>query len=565
MNYIFARQEIENLFELNESWRRVEYAHGMTQMQFADADRIFIILEYPWEHANYTDFFGFKILRFLRLNLKIKAPVILLSFLDKRWFLSNAKHPEFKVLNTPGHYFFQLPVDWSELEKTAFSEISDNTLHDINGAFFTLEGIIDEEFHNLKNRVFKNSDDYQTKAALFESVFAEVKNSFNRFEDYLDMHDHPIMQDILAKLKHDLEEKIIVQEDMDANAVIIDNYIGDIKRLLPPDEKHPEDIAIETTPAWKILFVDDDKSIALRVQELFADKNITCSIASNAQDVFDILRSDEENNITVLICDYRLLNADESWQEMQGYSIIEKVFLEFENELAFFSLTSFNKRTLIRVQNLHNVKVHSASKDDVIGKSKTVTGFNLFADKVLEEGNKVFNLKRSQPRASSWVKGYTKKFDRPLRDYYRKHRLANDLAAADQKMAEEAEAFFAAIVKHKHQGLNPEQINILPIQEGIGKDKKQLLTESEKLEKFRIKLIGRRIAIALHQLLEMDKGQIYSSMKSGRFRKQSPRENDNTINQFFSTFMALSLEKDIPDNLLPEEKKWLAQMKEKYG
>ncbi len=565
MNYIFARQDIDNVLGNNENWCRLEFSLELISEDFNSAERVFIFLEYPLENISYADFFGFRILRFLRLNLNIKAPVILLSFLDKQWFLQERTKPDFQILNTPGHYFFQLPVDWSVLLQKSFKRLNENTLHDINNTFYSLEGFIDEEFHNLKNKVFKSIKDFKHKTALFNAVFFEVLEAFERLEICLDLKGNKSLEDILANLKKDLEKKIIQQEDYDANAVVIDNYIGEIKRLLPPDIKRPDDLVIEERPAWEVLFVDDDIPIALRVQELFFEKKIKCNIAHNAEDAFKILKADKDNNIVVLICDYRLLNADESWQDVQGYNILESVFLDFNNDLAFFSLTSFNKRTLIRMQNMHNMKVHSASKDDVIGKSNTVTGFNLFADKILEEGNKVFDLKRSQPKASSWIKGYSKKFDRPLKAYYRMHRLSNDLVYADQKIAEDAELFFTAIAKHKHQGSNPEQVNVLPIQEGIGVDKKQLLPESEKLEKFRIKLIGRRIAIALHQLLEMDKGQIYSAMKSGRFRKQPPREGDNTINQFFSTFMALSLEKDIPASLLPEEKNWLTQMKERYG
>ena len=565
MNCIFAHQEVDNILQKNVSWKIMKFSQELTLEQFAEIGRIFIILEHPSEYTNYSDFFGFKILRFLRLDLKIKKPVILLSFMDKEWLISNKKYPEFKILNTPGHYFFQLPADLLQLGQRHFSGLDDNTLHDINSAFFILDGVIDEEFHNLKNRVFKNINDYKTKSDLFNAVLTEVKNSFARLENYLDIRDDSAIGNVLVNLKNDLEETILIQEDFDANAIVIDNYIGDIKRLLPPDEKRPEDLITKLSPAWKVLFIDDDVSIAVRVQELFREKNIQCLITHNAEGVFEILSADKENNITVLICDYRLLNTDKSWQKIQGYSIIERVFLNFDNNLAFFSLTSFNKRTLIRIQNLHNVKVHTASKDDVIGKSKTVTGFNLFADKIIEEGNKIFDLKRSQPKATSWGKGYSKKFDQPLKHYYRKHRLSNDLASADQKIAEEAEAFFKAIVEHKHKGLHPQDLTLLTIQEGIGVDKKLFSTKTEKLEKFRVKLTGRRIAIALHQLLEMDKGQIYSAMKSGRFRKQNPTENDNTINQYFSTFMALSLEKDIPKNLLPEEKNWLDQMKEKYG
>ena len=49
-------------------------------------------------------------------------------------------------------------------------------------------------------------------------------------------------------------------------------------------------------------------------------------------------------------------------------------------------------------------------------------------------------------------------------------------------------------------------------------------------------------------------------MKRKRFTPKPPIENDNTVNQYFSTYMALKLDKDIPKNLLPEEWEWLKNL-----
>lgn len=519
---------------------------------------IFILAEIFDSHEP-SDFYGFEILKEIRLIHKSTAPIIILSFLSKDYFLKKNTQPIFNILKTPGHYFERLPVDLTKITNKNYASIDDDTLHDINTHFFFNEGIIDEAFHNLKNKLIFNLTS-SSKEQIFAKIKLAIEHTFSQFLKGLDIPEDRQLDEILKKLLHEIEKEVLINEKIDKNLSIIENYVGEVKRLLPPTKKEEKDILFFDKISWKILFVDDDVEVALRFQKLFEKNNITCLIAHNANDAFNTLKQDKNNDITVLICDYRLLKEDNTWQRIQGYNILKEVFLNFDNEVALFSLTSFNKRTLLKIQKFHKMQVWSYAKDDILGNDQSKIGFNFFIEKVIQEGNRVFEFKRSQPKATSWVKGYDKKFDRPLKDYYRIHRLSKDYETATDFLRKTATEIFNTIKNAKHGNVQGIILEIPTIQENIGKDKKKIQTEAEKLERFRDKLLGRKIAIALHNKLEMSKGQIFNIMKRNHFTLKEPQESDNAINQYFTTYMALSLEKDITKNLLPEERNWLENL-----
>ena len=298
--------------------------------------------------------------------------------------------------------------------------------------------------------------------------------------------------------------------------------------------------------------------ISKKVQDNFQIRGIDCVLADNAEDAYQILQKDKLNEITALICDYRLLKKNGDWQDAQGYHILEKVFTNFPNLLSFFALTSFNRKALLKIQQQHQMQVWSYTKDDVMSSEG---GFNIFAEKVTEEAQKTFEAVTNIPKSKVWTKGYDKKFDQPFVYYYRLHRLSDDFRNANDNIGKEAQAFVIEMAQLKYNSKYevklPHPIEIYTFQEGIGKDK-QMTTVKEKLEKFRFKLMGRRIAIALYHLLELHKSQVYWAMKTGFFGRAE--DNNNTVNQFFTTYLGLSLEKDVPGRLLPEERNWLKKL-----
>lgn len=512
--------------------------------KLTDCKYIYVSLDISWGNA-------FSIIKYFRIEKHLTCPILIFSFRPLNWFLDNPERPEYNLLKTPGHYFFQLPVDFEEIAQQNFQGIDRDTLDDIIDHFFNLEGSIDEEFHDLKNRVLFYSNEFpENPEELLVFLKKEIKYSFQRIENALQLEESTLLHNIIYQLLEEVEYQVIEEKKYDGINLLISNYSGSVKGLLPKSEEttvlnHNKDYP------WSLIFVDDDQKIGELVQKKFKERNVECEICTTAEETYELLEKGKpEKPFTILICDYRMLNDDKTWQPVQGYNIIKEVYLSQKYFLSYFSLTSFSKRTLLRVQKRHQMKVWSYSKDDVLSSEG---GFNIFTEKIIEEGEKVYNLICGQPKNKTWDKGYDTKFDRPFKDYYRLLRLQPDFEIQKKEVGQKAFVFFREILNKYRDKLYESNIEVYQFQASIGKSKKEQNNEALILKKFKIKLIGRRIAIALFDYLSLSKGEIYNAMKSGRIRK----EESNTINQFFSTYLALSLEKDIPNNLLPEEREWL--------
>lgn len=516
---------------------------------------VFILLELTWGVYKPTDFHGLTLLKQLRLEKRLTCPIVLFSFFSKKYLL-NYSGKEFQILKTPGHYFYQLPIDFNSILYANYEGIDELLLTDINDHVFDLAGIIEEIFHQLKNQVLsiindKTDEIFSVLRTTINKAFLEVRL---RIPELLVTELQQINEDLLAQIEQD----IINQKPLSTILSLLTTKVEVIKQLLPIKEQIIEFSESTKTNNWQVLFVEDNSIIAQQIQDSFQQMGITCHLARTAKATYTILAKDTLNEITALICDYRLLSFNGDWQTEQGYHILKTIFTSYPNFLAFFALTSFNRKALLKVSEQYNMKMTSFSKEDVM---RTNADFFAFAKTVTTEAEAIFNVVTSIPKSKVWKDGYPKKFDQPYSYYYRLHRLAEDFYEANIKVEKNAEQFVNEVTKLRTDSNYimqlPYAVGVNTFQESIGKDKQENST-ADKLQKFRFKLMGRRIAIALYNRKELKKNQIYNVLKDGFLGR--PTETNNTINQFFTTYLGLSLEKDIPNRLLPEERYWLEHL-----
>ena len=144
---------------------------------------------------------------------------------------------------------------------------------------------------------------------------------------------------------------------------------------------------------------------------------------------------------------------------------------------------------------------------------QTEETFAVFADKVATEAQAIFDVVVNIPKSKVWKNGYPKKFDQPYSYYYRLHRLAEDFSNADSKIGKDATQVVKEVTKLRTDATYamhlPYTLGANTFQESIGRDKQEN-SIAEKLQKFRFKLMGRRIAIALYNRKELKKNQIYN-------------------------------------------------------
>jgi FOG: CheY-like receiver len=539
----------------------LDYMHftSIVWEKVMEAELVIIVSEPSNTLTSPTAFFGFEILKSLRIKHEILAPVLLLSAFSKSYFLQS-KNKDFKILITPGHYLASIPYQLDKLCKKEYDRLDASTLHDITRNIFAFEGAIQEELHRLKNSIYTLEDNKTHRVESLSAVETLVSTHLTNIEHILDLSYNTnfttLKQDILTEIKTQFAQHNTVK----GLIKVIQSNEEKLKAYLPNSDKNDDGpkTAIET---WEALYVEDTPKIAKDVQLKLQDRGVLCHTVKNAEQAFEVLNKDHTNKITVLICDYRLvekMDGFEVWQTKQGYNILEDAYKNLNNFVALFLLTFFDKGTLLKIQRTHKMKVWSYAKDDILHSN---IEFDAFAKRVIDEGTKYHDLVCSQPTSKVWTKGY-KNFNRPYKEYYRMHRLAEDFETAELEISQKSETFFDYIKALKYGNSAEQNIPAYGFRDGIGNEKNVSLSKEEEVERFRIKLIGRRIAIALHDTLSLKRSQIFFAMTHRQFEK-SPKTNDNQVNQFFTTFLALSLNKDIPKRLLPEERSWLKTISDK--
>lgn len=515
-----------------------------------NVNNLLILAELDWNNQHKSEFYGFKIVRDLRLQNRMLCPISICSFMSKKYFLHNShKNILFNLFKAPAHNYIPLPYNFDLIHTLSSPSLSVEMLDDIIEHLCDTEGIYNENLHRLENglRFLDNENDPRTKIVELVNVF------FDRIVHLF------VDEDALIKTRYrwleTLEERVFSENHFQLAGRIVRALGNDLRvTLMPPVTSSI--VIPEKKPLWKVLLIEDKLNIRKNIVDAFAKRNIVCESVCSATEAFELLKSDEKTNrITVVIADYRLEDENEVWHLLQGYSILKEIYLNKPNLVSFFALTAANRRALLRIQKDYQMRVFVYSKDDVLTSDG---GFNIFAQKIREEGNKTFEAIHNKPTCSSWLNGHTK-FRNPLKDYYRSHRLSLDYEHAEDYISREAENYTENIRHAIGYGTEPASHHF-DFQAGLPDHPEN----TKALEKFRFKLIGRRIALALHIAEGLDRKGIFYALKKDpivgkviNLNSDETKKLNNQINQLINTHLALSLETDIPDNLLPEERYWL--------
>lgn len=523
----------------------------LLQKQIGEVKLLIVLAELVWD-TDYTSFSGFSYIEELRIN-GATFPVIICSFMPEKWFLESDIKRSFDIIRTPGHYFRQLPVSLKQLFNENLPSIDKATLKDINQHIFSLRGYIEEVFHKTKNIIHQQSID---PIALSDSLV----NAFNRTGPIINYRKKIEFDMLKEKLFSSLfggQQNINVSETRNLTNLTIARLKSLVDKMEPPLLKD-DDLQYN----WQVLYLEDDSALGDQMKNKFKNKGIDCITANSPKEAYRILATDEDDKIAVLLTDYRLLDENDYWYEDQGYHVIKKVNQDFPNRyLSFFALSSFHEASLLHIQQEYNIRVWSYQKSDVINKDSE-SGFNIFARKVIEEAEQKIQHICDKQTTRVWKDGDKHKFDKSFSYYYQQHRIALDFQQANRRIGFEAgqQVLYFMSFEANYKGVERPKIEHYSYQKGIGKNKGSDTKLDDKIEQFRTKLIGRRVAIALKVLFDFTAGEIYSKMKS---YSKGRAEEGNKANQFLTLYLGISLKKDIPSALFPEEMIWLDKLKTK--
>ncbi|MEO0775878.1 MAG: hypothetical protein AAF146_04920 [Bacteroidota bacterium] len=443
------------------------------------------------------------------------------------------------------------PRDWPELQA---GKMSEEAFWDVSETLLSGQSIIREMLHDLKNKATLPVDTPSESApVILEKV---VRNFFQKLSIQF-----PVEKAVLHSLEQELLEALKERNQGQKNNStfsIIERFTPRFLALIPEDQPDERPAIPLKRTRWKVLFVDDEAAVRDFFAEGFRRNRIDFEVVSTPTDAMEVLERDiSKNRINVLVTDIRFKDELDAWDTWQGYDFLAHVHTRCPNYLAKFAVTA-SRRQLRRLKNTHHFPLRAYYKDDV---QNSEGAMNIFCEELRSEGDRVYFHSHNRPRLSSWRKGNSKRFARPLSHYYRAHLFDVDYYEAEQRINGLAKEYVDRILTG--QALpRPIEFN--------GTLRSDLPEHPEGLEKFRFRtLLGRRIALALF-LKDKSEEEIFYAMQSGA----RVTEISASKKLLFNTSLALSLLKDLPNpqdvgkgfflrsNLLEEEIGWLVR---EYG
>ncbi len=527
--------------------------------QQADFDQLTWPLEYAaiyvqeqidwWEDLGPSA--GFALVKELR-EREYRQTIKVVSFNPREHF--DAKHdPLYKILRAPCHELlssYDIADDFAQVKNAKFA-LSDQGLLDIKYYFYHPIGRVEEVFHNLKNLMYTSSvEEIQEQAAFnFEEILLEL----------------PEFTTELEKLFADFPKQ--VEGQLAQDLLLVEQTKIEVLRIIGATEG--ESIEEGERPPWLVLFVDDEAAIRAEMKRKFTQANMLCLTAANAEEAFEILQRDYRqelrhpengrplaaNSITVLLTDLRFYkDQSHNWQTYQGYDIINHVWEKCPNFLSFFLVTSKKGAILKSVRERRKMNITAFSKSQIL---QTETDFNSFLAKVREEGDGIYEAIHRRPVKGYWNTVWKNKVLYPYHDFYRYHRMSRAYLEKERWINESALHFVEAAMLVKDKRVSTiNDIRNLPFKPQFMTEMKESPHESEKaMEKFYVKLIGRRITLGLYA-----KGWNINDIAS-ILKDQKLESNFNNTKQLFNSYLSLSrqLEKEVDKHLLVEEMLWLEE------
>lgn len=505
--------------------------YGMNQ-----DDLIFIHAELQWEKDNDSVFEGFKIIEKIRVIKKWLNPIIICSYFPKHFFeTQNTDNlfKVFKVLELPhSHSFVQLPFEdeINHIEKICEKTpqpLTENQRIEIQEYCLNPQGIFNETWHKFKDQIMMKGQ------IAIEECFQYLQSM--------------IRQNMNAQFEQLKQELMVLCAEKSTHAY---TFVNDYKTKLL---KLTHFVSIEQPNhflvPWQVLFVDDNELIRDRVTKELGLRGISCLAVDNAQEAFGLLEKDAKgellkpdkpfnfwpaNSITVIISDWRLLYPDSNdWQALQGIDILEIAHENYSNFASFFVLTG--KREIVSKRPITKAPIHWFTKDDVLD---STFNFNVFAENIAREGNRIDDLLHNLPNAITWNKAYRDISIQPFKYYYKLHRVSSDYTFHEHEINRKTQDF----ISNPQKGIDLGNLDHF----ANGVDEQVV---------FRKKLLARRIAIGLH-LKGVSEKTIYDFLI---LKKDNNQNNMSNYQEYFTHTLALSEDLKVltSDYLLVEEKAFL--------
>lgn len=520
----------------------------LSALDLQDYDLIIVLLETTLGITQINDFTGFQIIKRLRTIDKVRVPIVASSvFMTSEIQVLGSGIDDHQIVGRPGHYFVPFLELYDFLEGfDGGHALSAEGLKDVVDSTYEKSGILRNIFHDY----FGAGANERIERG-FEILAPMVPPGFT--EHFKEVCKKYVDSSIgLSEFKERIEELVLA-------------------------ERKNEQVKHKYTRPWSILYIDDSPRHLKVISSRFTKHGLVCRTASSGPKAFEILQADFEgrnniaNSISVVISDFRLLSDQElgTWQDFQGYDIINHIRFRLENEVAFFMLT--NKSSAImeksRSRDFHNVQYFH--KNDILSEQST-RGWETLLAAVINAGEANYQSLLHRPKIGGWLNGKKNThIEIPISHLYRDHRLGAfakwqrekdkqpeviGYFELEKQVTEEALSIIedAKMLQQEYEMNHRDDLNLQLNYKNLRPDFKESTIDFQ--EKFKRFLIGRRVALGLH-FQSFGRSEIATLLKVGNYSKIDDRNVDK---QVFDTFLCLG--KHIfnsKENLLVEEVQFL--------
>ena len=423
---------------------------------------VIIPAEILWENENYQDFYGFDLLQALRLKYRLRCPVIITSVLDAKQIGFQDHKGKFRFWKDPSLSY----VPFRQLSQMTLTEISakfeaplEERLHqDLCDTLYDQQGyLLQLILHDLTN-ILRN-ENIQDRQQAIKALFGH----------FYKMGSHNIVAACYKKLSKEIEEGNLPDQPR------LMTIFAPLLKKATKIEMAP----LVYTDTWEVLFIDDDglQPLTNQLQAL----GITCKYTSSKDEAIEILKADTYNRITVVVCDFRFYDGSGRYARWQGYHIIEALG-KLPRYVSFITLTEFHQTQVVPLTQKIRFKVTTFCKDDIF--NRNYQGIQLFTKLLIDENLRVQKLILTSPNLKENTRLYQLHLE--SEDYHSIEENINQMVLDALRCVEQAKW--------------GNRVERFPDENYQGRT--NLNEEAENLENFRIKLLGRRIAIGLCQFRE---------------------------------------------------------------
>lgn len=505
------------------------------------------------ESINLQEFQGIEIAKKLRLN-KCKLPIIFTSFLSHKQIYNN--NPESDIINSIGHKFIRLPVDFRIFSDTItkMRNLTDMELRDVQISSCNPEGIVNTKIHQIadvRNKLYKIQKRETAKEELITNTYLdddkEKENKIAKEELIKCLNEiHYVYKlspnEILDKFN--LEYEKITNDNIDRAITFVENtgkYL--ISFHSSKSQKDSNTKSVLKKP-WKLLLLDDKLGQESEIVQSLNRQGVDVICTQSAEEALKALTEDNDlrGKITVILSDYRLYRVEdgmEIMQEIQGYTFLQMVNKCFRSRiLSGIIYSGLPRQFLLDTFNEIRIKPEIYSKLDL--KLNDPNAINFLTNKLIETGEKNYQAILALPLGSTQWESY-------LHEFYLLYRNQPDYEIREKELSE----FCTDWVEKYKSGEKP-KTPMIKGERFSPKKVKGKLDVNETLNKFQAYFKTRRLALWLKHYKKMDK---VNDRIAEELMVKGKSINEGTRKQFINVGLGLQLE-EFPFGATIEELCW---------